>query len=300
MHWIAAQSPGSELAGLLAERQQLELHLATLTGQSGPDESGRYPVASLAERRAEAQAWGNTRDTRAASARRPNADVERREPTGPEPEQPPSRRRSAARGLGGDVLAERGTAVRSRVFSPLRSGLDRYENAVAPARDLGRQVTGFADRLDEMDRKLAREGVSKAERDDVRRAAGGGVVDRIAGPLRRADQALERPRQLVNGLESRWQQREQQLTAPMDQFGDYVNSRDRVLGLDTGGSGDLFERADAARQRALDRRSEQDREERRAERRQERAADDRDERRKAEKQDAERLDRHPAPRERQA
>jgi len=305
LHRIAAQAPGSELADLLAEREQLQLHLASLTGQSGTDQSARYPVASFAERRAEAQAWSRTRDARAAPDRRPDSGTGRREPADPAPEQRasgqlPGDRGVAGRGLGSDVLAERGTAVRSRVFAPIRSGLGRYEDAVAPARNLGRQVTGFADRLDEMDRKLAREGVSKAERDEVRRAAGGGVVDRIAGPLRRADQALERPRQLVDALESRWQSREQQLTAPMDRFGDYATSRDRVLGVDTGGSGDLFERADAARQRALDRRAEQDKEERRAERRHERAADDRAERRRADKQDAERLDRRPGARERQA
>ncbi len=271
------------MADLLAERQRLETHLATLTGQTTPNGEQRlYPVTSLAERRAEIDAWARARDA-----------TPPREPGGPSSIQDsatthdPSQ--TTTQGLSRGITRTSAN-LRSQLFSPARSGLRRYDKVVNPARDLGKKVTGLADKLNDLDRKLANEGVPRSERDAIRRDLGGSTIDRVAGPIRRADDALAKPQHLAEGLEHRWKQREEQLAGPLDRFGSYAASRSRVLGMDTGGSGDVFARADAARQRALDRRSEKDREERRAEQHHERLH----ERRQAEKQESERLDRRDA------
>jgi hypothetical protein len=289
---MAAQAPASPLAGLLAERARLEANLASLTGQTSvPGGSSRFPVTNLAERRAEIDAWARARDAGTsgpdAKPRTPQADP------APQASRPPRSDAAATRpievGLTRDAADQAGGS-RSALWGNLRSGLNRYEEVTGPARQLGRQVTGFADKLDDLDRKLAREGVSQSERDEIRRQLGGSTVNHIAGPIRRADEALARPRQVVEEVANRWQQAEKQVSSGLDQYGGYATSRDRALGIDTGGSGDLFARADDARERALDRRAEKDREERRAEERHERQHD----RRVAEQQEAERLDRRGA------
>lgn len=280
LHRIVAGLPNSQLTTLLAERARLETHLATITGQNtGETDSRRYPVTPLAERRAEIDAWARARD---AQSPRPVArsSSDQGEAAAPEAGSP------VTEGLSRDVIGA-SSRLRSRVFSPARSGLRRFDDVVEPVRELGRKATGMSDTLNDLDRKLAAEGVSKAERDAIRRDLGGSTLDSVSDPIRRADDALSKPRQLAEGLENRWKQREEQLAGPLDRFGGYAASRDTVLGMDTGGSGDVFARADAARQRALDRRSERDREERRAEQ----LHDRHHQRSLAEKQESERLDR---------
>ena len=279
LHRMVAGVPDSPLADLLAERQRLETHLATITGRTTTEGDHRlYPVTPLAERRAEIDAWARARD--AGPPRQAEEPSSNR--TGATTQEP----NRLVQGLSRDVTGA-SADLRSQLFSPARSGLRRYDEVVNPARGLGRKVTGLADTLNDLDRRLANKGVGKSERDAIRRDLGGSTVDRVAGPIRRADDALSKPRQLADGLENSWRQREEQLAGPLDRFGSYATSRDRILGMDTGGSGDVFARADAARQRALDRRSDRDREERRAEQHHERQH----QRRLAEKQESEHLDR---------
>lgn len=280
LHRLVVDAPSSQLAALLAERQRLETYLAGITGETTAENDHRsYPVTPLTERRAEVAAWGRSRDAR--RSRRTGAASTTR--TSATPEEPGA---SRMLGLSGDVK-NASPNMRSQLFAAARSGLRRFDDVANPAREFGAKVTGLADTLNDLDRKLAREGVSKSERDAIRRDLGGSTVDRVAGPIRRADEALARPRQLANGLESTWQRREQELAGPLDRFGGYATSRDRILDIDSGGSGDVFARADAARQRALARRSTLDREERRTEQRHERQH----QRRLSEKQESIRLDR---------
>lgn len=117
--------------------------------------------------------------------------------------------------------------------------------------------------------------------------SGLGRFDQVRSALERADEALERPQQLADGLTQRWEQAKEHITAPMDEVGHYAEERDRILDVITGGSGDLTARAEEARRRALDRRSSQAREERRAARRHERHH----EQRTAEQRETDRLDR---------
>lgn len=140
--------------------------------------------------------------------------------------------------------------------------------------------------------------------------SGLGRYDQVRSALDRSDEFLTRPQQLADGLARRRQQAQELMAGPLDRVGSYAESRDRVLDADSGGSGDLFARAEAARQRALERRSALDREEQRAaerhegrhalrheqgraQRREERREQRREERR-AEQQDTERLDRRSA------
>ncbi|NLE97821.1 MAG: hypothetical protein GX596_07505 [Propionibacterium sp.] len=182
LHRAARASPA--LAGLLAEREQLEGRLAGLTGAAGGAvDAVRAPVAPLAERRAEIERWARARDARRGDAPRP-------EPPGISTDR---RRRDA----------EPGTARPDPMSLP-RTGLGR------------------SDRADAM--------------------------------LRRVDDLLSLPRRVADGWEERRTQAEQEVTGAMDRFGSYARFRERVLDLDTGGSGDLDERAEAALARAIERR----------------------------------------------
>ncbi|ATG50804.1 hypothetical protein CFK38_04135 [Brachybacterium vulturis] len=221
-----AAAGDSHLASLLAERDQLEARLSGLigpAGQPGAAPDPRFPVTGLRERRAEIASWAAARD--AVRTGRSRAGRERTGLDGARP------------GAAARPLTEAGAGLRSQLFGPLRSGLDRY--------------------------------------------------DQVRSALERSEEFLERPRQLADGLEQRWQRTEEQITAPLDRDGHYAAERERILDVITGGSGDLTARAEEARRRALERRSGQDREERRAARRHERHH----EQRRAEQRETDRLDR---------
>ncbi|WP_299302844.1 hypothetical protein [uncultured Brachybacterium sp.] len=133
--------------------------------------------------------------------------------------------------------------------------------------------------------------------------SGLGRYDQVRSALDRSDEFLTRPQQLADGLARRRQQAQELMAGPLDRVGSYAETRDRVLDTDSGGSGDLFARAEAARRRALERRSALDREEQRAAERHEgrhalrheqgraQRREQRREERRAEQQDTERLDR---------
>lgn len=204
---------GSPLAGLLAEREQLRSVLEGLTGPGGTREDPRFPVTGLRERRAEIASWAAARDALGSGRRRGL--------TG-----------SGKLGAGPDRFIGAGTAARSQLLDPPRTGLGRY--------------------------------------------------DQVRSALERSAEVLDRPRDLADGIGDRWEQLREQITGPMDRVGPYAEARDRVLDLDTGGSGDLVERAESARRRALAQRAERGRTARRAARRE------------VEQRDAERLDRRTA------
>ena len=91
---------------------------------------------------------------------------------------------------------------------------------------------------------------------------GGGSFDTAERYLSRADDALSAPRQIIDRLDTAWQNRSNQISGAMDRFGSCGASRQR-LASETGGSGDLFARMQQNRERALLARKEQQWQERR-------------------------------------
>lgn len=302
----AALAPDSRLNSLLAERRALEDRLRNLTGLPGQQGSGdphrdaRFQVPSFAERQAQIRAWEAQRQASTGQAARdaqgrwgsrmggPPADG-----TGvglPDPALPGPASGLGATGLGTgfadrtaalrDGIAGRSRRTRESLLERPRAAAARVDAIGRPLRNIGDQLSDQSRQLDEMDRKLAAEGVSQAERDEIRRAVKGDEIDKVSGVIDRANAALGAPKRAVDRVDRAWKARERQITGPMDQVSGYAATRDRRLSTDTGGSGDLFDRMQANRLSALRRRQaaqmQDRRDERRRERARERAAERRD------------------------
>ncbi len=153
---------GSPLAGLLEQRRHLEAQMAAVTGQGALDPAlaARYPVATFAQRRAEAAEWLRRREALASG----------REPVVPGRGARPGEDDALA------MVADRTAPLRSRLFEPFTSAVDRF-----------------------------------------------------------------------SGATERWREVERIVREPMDTASTYSRWRDERLGIDTGGSGDVFARRDAAR-----------------------------------------------------
>lgn len=289
----AAMVPGSRLNELLEERRALEDRLRHLTGLPGRQGSGdahrdaRFHVPSFAARQAEIRQWETQRQSQLNRRTQASWHGNRDRSSGAPALQDPATGLGAT-GLSSD-LTERMPALRTGIAD--LSGTTR-ENSLAQPRavagkldELGRPLREFGDQLadqdrqlDEMDRQLAAEGVSEAERDEIRKAVRSEAIDKVSGVLGRANKAIEAPKKAIAKIDQFWQHREQQITGPMDRFSGYAAERERRLSTDTGGSGDLFQRMQANRINALQRRQESRIQERRDERRSERARERRAER----------------------
>lgn len=164
------------------------------------------------------------------------------------------------------------------VERPLRSGIgkarkvtDKIDKYSRPVRELGQKVEDYKNQLDDLDKKLEEEGISKKERDEIRKSVGGDKIDKVGGKLAKANKALDAPSKAVKKVETGWMNRRQQIEGPMDRFSNYADQSERRLSPETGGSGDLFERMNRNRQRALQRQREQQMQEDRDRQRRERA-----------------------------
>lgn len=269
----AAMLPESRLNDLLQQRQKLESRIAGLSVPSDSNNSNidlRYPVLSFAERQQQEREWEQRRDS-----------VDNNVP-------PPivsSSGGSAENGLGPTPLETRLHAEptqRSSIdnqpfssFHPMtmtrrrlqqsiltRRGSDsRIENGLTKLRQLGRdaadQAQDMSNQMRDLDRQLAENDVSQADRGDIRDLMKADQIDKVASGLEQANKALDAPKTLVNGIERKWKGKEDLISGAMDRIGPYVEARDRRLSSDTGGSGDLFERMQRNRERALERRRQQ-------------------------------------------
>jgi hypothetical protein len=300
-------APDSRLNALLAERRALEDRLRNLTGLPGQQGSGdphrdaRFHVPSFAERQAQVRQWEAQRQARAGQAARDAqgrwGSAVGRTPSGGEtadPAAPPLPGPASglvATGLGSgfadrtahlrDGIAARSRRARAGLLDRPRATAGQLDAVGRPLREIGGQVSDQSRQLDEMDRKLAAEGVSAAERAEIRRAVKADEIDKVSGVLDRANAALGAPKKAVDRVDRAWQARERQITGPMDQVSGYAATRDRRLSTETGGSGDLFARMQANRLSALRRRQAAQQQDRRDERRRERARE-----RAAERRDA--------------
>lgn len=272
----ARLAPNSQLNQLLNRRNELESKLRGLTGQSQQDPaiSQRFPVASFAERRQQEQEWTAQR---AAARQRQSDPVPMGTPRGSLPASPLEGRMDA--GLPGRSGLSEGPDNRFVTASgQARSGLRRIGEAMTPlqsvsqpVRNARQSVDRARERLRDLDQQLASEGVSGADRAELRNTLQGDRLDKTSAVLNRAQSALDAPQRAVERIESGWQAREQRLTGAMDRFSSYADRREQRLSLDSGGSGDLFARMQANRQRALERRREQQQAEQRDQERRERA-----------------------------
>jgi len=272
----ARLAPNSQLNQLLTRRNELESKLRGLTGESQQDPaiSQRFPVASFAERRQQEQEWAVQR---AAARQRQSDPAPMGTARGSLPASPLEGRMDA--GLPGRSGLSEGPDNRFVTASrQARSGLRRIGEALTPpqsvsqpVRDARQSVDGARDQLRDLDQQLASEGVSEADRAELRNTLQSDRLDKTSAVLNRAQSALDAPQRAVERIESRWQAREQRLTGAMDRFSSYADRREQRLSLDSGGSGDLFARMQANRQRALERRREQQQAEQRDQQRRERA-----------------------------
>ena len=254
----ARLTPNSQLNQLLNRRNELESKLRGLTGdsQQDPSISQRFPVASFAERRQQEQDWAAQR---AAARQRQRDPVPMGTPRGRLPASPLEGRMDA--GLPGRSGLSEGPDNRFATASDQgRSGLRRVGDALTPLqsvsqpiRNARQSVDGARDQLRDLDQQLASEEVSEADRAELRNTLQSDRLDKTSAVLNRAQSALDAPQRAVERIESGWQAREQRLS------------------LDSGGSGDLFARMQANRQRALERRREQQQAEQRDQQRRERA-----------------------------
>lgn len=276
-------APDTELGRLLEKRNALEARLRQVTGEESSDEAmrQRFPVASFAERRAQEQAWAAQR---AASLARGGADpVERR--LGPSPLEG---RMDA--GLAGRSGLMDGIGNRfSSALGGARTALGRGNQALRPFSDtLGsaqRSVSDARTQLRDLDRQLADEGVSDAERREIRKALHGDKLDKAGAALDRANAAMDRPKRAAEQIESGWLGRQQKIHGAMDRHSGYADRREQRMSLERGGSGDLFERMQANRERALERRREAMLQDQRDEQRRQRARDKQRERQRENAED---------------
>lgn len=291
----------------MAERRALEDRLRNLTGLPGQQGSGdahrdaRFQVPSFAERQAQIRAWETQRQARAGQAARDaqgrwgsgigSAPAGEHGPGLPDPALPGPASGLGATALGAgfadrtaglrDGVTDRSRRTRETLLRGPRAAAAQVDAIGRPLRDIGGQVSDQSRQLDEMDRKLAAEGVSEAERDEIRRAVKGDEIQKVSGIIDRANTALAAPKKAVDRVDRAWAARERQIAGPMDQVSNYASTRDRRLSTDTGGSGDLFDRMQANRLSALRRRQTAQMQDRRDERRRERARE-----RAAERRDA--------------
>lgn len=275
----ARLAPNSQLNQLLTRRNELESKLRGLTGESQQDPaiSQRFPVASFAERRQQEQAWAAQRAAARQRQHQQNEPATLGTPRGSLPASPLEGRMDA--GLPGRSGLSGGPDNRFTTASrQARSGLRRVGEALTPlqsvsqpVRNARQSVDGARGQLRDLDQQLASEGVSEADRADLRKTLQGDRLDKTSSVLNRAQSALDAPQRAVERIESGWQARGQRLTGAMDRFSSYADRREQRLSLDNGGSGDLFARMQANRQRALERRREQQQAEQRDQQRRERA-----------------------------
>lgn len=177
--------------------------------------------------------------------------------------------------------------------APLNDGVrgarkvtDRIDQVGRPLRQLGSQVENYQKQLRDLDSKLEAEGISKKERDEIRKSVGGDKIDKVGGRLAKANQVLSAPGRAVDKIETGWMQRRQQIEGPMDRFSSYADNSERRLSPETGGSGDLFERMQRNRERALERQREQQMQEEQDRRRRDRAQENARARREEEQRGA--------------
>ncbi|WP_428241186.1 hypothetical protein [Gynuella sp.] len=248
-----AAAPSGKMQELLQQRQQLENNLRNLVSgdSSDPRESKRFQIPTFAQRQAQQRQWDDQREQFRQQALQRLTRAPAAEP--PLDDNPEQHLRSGLRDF--SQPAAQWMSQRDREREQLREYNRRYRDATQPLRDLGSQVQSAGQQLRDLDKKLAAEGL-----EDDRQALRDTGMDKLLKAdktLQKVNKVIDAPNQAVGKIDNFWQRREQQISGPMDRFGPYVERSRRRLNVDTGGSGNLFERMQQNRERALARRREQ-------------------------------------------
>ena len=201
----AALSGRPELQALVAERNALEARMASLVSGTAPGSSSdpRFPVQTFAERQSEFREWESRHAELARAASNPIEALRARRGPAQETEG------GVAGGLSVNRLVDAGTGLlRDRVDAALpsidpvmekprkaaRNVLDRIEKAESEA---GQQLDGFrrSSMEKQVDDKLRAEGVSDADREEVRSSLREELpdTDKVLGPLSKATERVKTP-----------------------------------------------------------------------------------------------------------
>lgn len=270
------QSP--ELGRLLQQREALQGRIDSLVSGNNnmsPREAARFNVPTFAQRRAQQREW----EQRQNDQQQRNLERRRQDRT---PDVSSARASARPREVSlwlsqRDSQPQDGVArwldQRDKERQSLR---EQSRSRIAPLdriTEVGRQVrqplNKLSSQLNRLDQQLKQQGL-ESERGDLRRLG----TDKLAKANKQLDKyskILDTPQKVVDDIDQKWQQRQNQISGAMDRFGPYVERSKRRLSTDTGGSGDLFERMARNRQRALTRLEERRQQDQRDEQRRERA-----------------------------
>jgi len=272
------QSP--RLSELLQQRETLEKHLHHLSRGDGDAldarDAARFRIPTFAQRQAEQRSWeAKHEQLRKQASTLRNQSRSRKQNnsvTSPNQNTTPSRGQSASTGGSrNDVtqwLARRDTQ-RQHLRDTARDRLSPLNDVAHVGRQFNRSVTNTSQKLRALDQQLAEKGLDQ-ERKELNRLQGK-QLDKIQSSVNKYTKIVETPMRAVNKIDHFWRKRQQQISGPMDKIGTYFDRSKRRLSTTSGGSGDLFERMQRNRKRALERNREKRREEERDEARRQRA-----------------------------
>ncbi len=265
---ISSLSP--QLVNLQKQREQLQEKMHNLTSGADnnidPRDAARFQVPTFAERRAQQREWENKRNrlqeqstnlrhlARTASPRERNSDG--------------SNQSSTVTDSVNQWLNRR-DAQRSGLRDEARDRLSPLNDVSRVGRQLNDKLSGATKQLQSLDQQLAEHGLDK-EREELR-ALGADKLNKASSQINKYTEMADAPMRAINKLDSSWESRQQEISGAMDRSGAYVERSRRRLSTETGGSGDLFERMDRNRSRALAQRKSKQKEEARDEARRNRA-----------------------------
>lgn len=286
---IAKSLGDTRLPKLLAERRALEQQMKKLIGgdEGTPQVDPRFPVKSFAERQDEIREWEAKR--KQSQAVHPQVKEHARFS---DLAQSPVETGLSASGLTQSLRNRAPASALHNLNDVTRlSGVqDRLRNdhkIVKAAKNVVSDLRGQVDKYDsdmkDVDRQLAENGVSKADRDDVQSVMKSQVSDKARSALGQADKFLNAPRRVADKIESGWSRRKRKIDGATDEVGRYARERARRLSVGLGGSGDLDKLSAENRLKAMKRRRDARREEKKDQDRRDRAAQRRKERDKSNK-----------------
>jgi len=160
--------------------------------------------------------------------------------------------------------------TRSGMMGGVTGGLDTLANTAGSAR---RPLSNATSKLRDLDKRLADQGLDQERKELNKEFKKMGVdkLEKAEKTLGNIEKYASKASSAVNKVDQFWKKRDQQISGPMDRVGPYVARSKQRLSTETGGSGDLFERMQRNRERALQRRREIQRQEQRDEARRRRA-----------------------------
>lgn len=255
------QSPG--LSRLINERNALESKMNHLSSggsfgdQLNPRDKARFYVPSFAERQAEQRQW---EQERLAGRNRILASRIHENASEPQPlrnlDQTPTQSQVSQWMRNRDQQRNnRREASRDRL-----SSLRELGNSANRARSALDNMSNNLDQLDRMSTDQGFDQDNNSSRSDRSQSQ---------SELR---SALDKPMRNIEKIEQTWDEKRDQISGAMDKIGPYVNQIEKRLSIDEGGSGNIFERMQRNRDRALTKRKQQLQQEKKDNNRRERAS----------------------------